>query len=108
MLNNQSLQYVDLEQSDDVIGTSEEEMPSKLATEFQQEDIQREQKHLAAIQEAIEKPGTFSHSIIRGIFVGPAHSGKDALMKHLLREIPPMKSPSTGVAEIVVHIKVNH
>ena len=62
--------------------------------------------HLAAIQATLDKHGMFKQSIVHGVFVGPARSGKDTLMKRLLREMPSKKSPSTGVADRVVHIKV--
>ena len=58
-----------------------------------------EQKHLAAVQQAIDEQGTLTHTTIHGVIVGIARSGKDSLMKRLLGETPSDKSPSTGVAE---------
>ena len=68
--------------------------------------IKREEEHLAAVREAIDKRGTLDHSIVHGVFVGPARSGKDSLMKRLLGKMPSTKSPSTGVAERVLLIRV--
>ena len=46
------------------------------------------------------------HTIVHGVFVGPARSGKNSLMERLLGRMPSSVSPSTGVAESVVQIKV--
>ena len=53
----------------------------------------------------MEKHGTVKHTIVQGIFVGPARSGKNCLMERLLHRIPPRVSPSTGVAESVIKVK---
>ena len=67
-----------------------------------------EKKHLAAVQKAINKQGSLTHTTVHGAIFGLARSGKDSLMKRLLKEIPTNKSPSTsiGVAEKVIHVKV--
>ena len=46
------------------------------------------------------------HTIVHGVFVGPARSGKNSLMERLLGRMPSSMSPSTGVAESVVQVKV--
>ena len=46
------------------------------------------------------------HTIVHGVFVGPARSGKNSLMERLLGQMPSSVSPSTGVAESVVQVKV--
>ena len=46
------------------------------------------------------------HTIVHGVFVGPARSGKNSIMERLLGQKPSTVSPSTGVAESVVHVKV--
>ena len=65
-----------------------------------------EEKHVAAVQKAMEERGMLDHSIIHGVFVGPARSGKNSLMERLLGRVPSSVSPSTGVAESVVQVKV--
>ena len=65
-----------------------------------------ELRHLAAIQQAINRQGSLSHTTIHGVIVGLARSGKDCLMKRLLGEMPTHKSPSTGVAEKAFHVSV--
>ena len=65
-----------------------------------------EKKHLAAVQEAIDKQGSLIHTTVHGAIVGLARSGKDSLMKRFLGDMPTNKSPSTGVAEKVIHVKV--
>ena len=66
-----------------------------------------EEKHIAAVQKAMEERGMLDHTIVHGVFVGPARSGKNSLMKRLLGQMPSPVSPSTGVAESVVQVKVN-
>ena len=46
------------------------------------------------------------HTIVHGVFVGPARSGKNSLMERLLGRMPSSMSPSTGVAESIVQVKV--
>ena len=65
-------------------------------------------KRIAAVEQAISKRGKLTHSLVHGVFVGPARSGKDTLLKRLLGEKPSDKSPSTGVAERVIHVKVDN
>ena len=65
-----------------------------------------EEKHIAAVQKAMEKKGMLDHTIVHGVFVGPARSGKNSLMERLLGRKPSFVSPSTGVAENVVQVKV--
>jgi GTPase SAR1 family protein len=54
----------------------------------------------------MESKGILDHTIVHGVFVGLARSGKDSLMKRLLRKKLSSKSPSTGVAENTVQVKV--
>ena len=65
-----------------------------------------EEKHIAAVQKAMEERGMLDHTIVHGVFVGPARSGKNSLMERLLGRMPSSVSPSTGVAESVVQVKV--
>ena len=65
-----------------------------------------EEKHIAAVQKAMEKGGMLDHTIVHGVFVGPARSGKNSLMQRLLGRMPLTPCPSTGVAESVVQVKV--
>ena len=67
---------------------------------------QEEEVHLVAIENAINETGTLDHTLVHGVFVGPPRSGKDSLMKHLLGELTPSISPSTGTVETVIHVKV--
>ena len=63
-------------------------------------------RHLAAVQQAIDRRGTLTHTTVHGVFVGIARSGKDSLMKRLLGEKLTGKSPSTGVAEKTIQVRV--
>ena len=66
-----------------------------------------ENEHVGATLKAIERKGALSHTIVHGVFVGPARSGKNSLMENLLGRIPSkFKSPSTGIAEAVVQVQV--
>ena len=65
-----------------------------------------EEKHIAAVQKAMEERGMLDRTIVHGVFVGPARSGKNSLMERLLGRMPSSVSPSTGVAESVVQVKV--
>ena len=64
------------------------------------------EKNVEATLQAIERKGALSHTVVHGVFVGPARSGKNSLMENLLGRIPLFKSPSTGVAEAVVQVQV--
>ena len=86
---------------------------SKLLESPSAENLQESQnvqnnELIAAVKEAIQKKGTIEHTILHGLFVGPARSGKDSLIKRLLNEKPPGEiSPSTGIAEKVMPVQVN-
>ena len=54
----------------------------------------------------MEERGMLDHTIVHGVFVGPARSGKNSLMERLLGRMPSSVSPSTGVAESVVQVEV--
>ena len=54
----------------------------------------------------MEERGMLDHTIVHGVFVGPARFGKNSLMERLLGRMPSSVSPSTGVAESVVQVKV--
>ena len=70
-------------------------------------DENKQEKHLIAIENAIRDRGQLDHTLVHGVFVGPPRSGKDSLMKRLLGEkMITDNSPSTGVAESIVHVKV--
>ena len=55
-----------------------------------------EERHIKAVQNAMESKGILDHTIIHGVFVGLARSGKDSLMKRLLRKELSSVSPSTA------------
>ena len=63
-------------------------------------------EHIEATLQAMKRRGTLNHSIVHGVFVGPANSGKNSLMERLLGRIPSLNTPSTGVAEAVVQVQV--
>ncbi len=83
---------------------AEDEMHS--TTEEEMLAAAEEEKHIAAVQKAIEERGTLNHTVVHGVFVGPARSGKNSLMERLLGRMPSSVSPSTGVAENVVQVQV--
>ena len=64
------------------------------------------EKNVEATLQAIERKGALSHTVVHGVFVGPARSGKNSLMENLLGQCPPLDSPSTGVAEAVIQVQV--
>jgi GTPase SAR1 family protein len=65
-----------------------------------------EEKHIAAIEEAIANKGKLDHTVMHGVFLGPARSGKSSLIKRLLKKTVSPTSPSTGVADNVIHVSV--
>ena len=65
-----------------------------------------EANHVAAVQRAMEEKGMLDHTIVHGVFIGPARSGKNSLLERLLGRKPSSASPSTGIAESVIHVKV--
>ena len=69
-------------------------------------NAEEEEHNIAAVQKAMEEKGMLGHTIVHGVFVGPARSGKNSLMERLLGQMPSSVSPSTGVAESVVQVKV--
>ena len=68
-----------------------------------------EQKHILAVQKAINEKGHLDHIILHGVFVGLARSGKDSLMKRLLGKKLSShdQSCSTGVAENPIQVKIH-
>ena len=62
--------------------------------------------HLDAVANAMKERGTLEHTLVHGLFAGPAGSGKSSLMSRLIGEMPNVESPSTGVAASVVQVKV--
>ena len=54
----------------------------------------------------MEERGILKHTIVHGVFVGQARSGKNSLMERLLGQMPKQLSPSTGVAESTIQVKV--
>ena len=69
-------------------------------------DSIHEAEHLAAVQLAMKIKGILEHTLVHGVFVGPAGSGKSSLMSRLVGEMPSSTSPSTGVANRVVQVEV--
>ena len=65
-----------------------------------------EQEHIASVKKAMKEKGMLDHTIVHGVFVGPARSGKNCLMERLLGQMPLTVSPSTGVAESTIQVKV--
>ena len=88
----------------------EDSMGQSAATVTNDDDLialfASEEAHLTAIENAIKETGTLDHTLLHGVFVGPPRSGKDSLMKRLLGEVAPNISPSTGVVETAIHVKV--
>ena len=78
---------------------------SKIFCTFIHSDAE-ELRHINAVQNAMESKGILDHTIVQGVFVGLARSGKDSLMKRLLGKKLSSTSPSTGVAENTVQVKV--
>ena len=70
------------------------------------EDTIDDERHIAAVQQAMERKGVLNHTIIHGVFVGQARSGKNSLMERLLGRWPKSSSPSTGVADSTIQVKV--
>ena len=64
------------------------------------------EQHIAAIDEAIQNKGKLDHTMMQGVFLGPARSGKSSLIKRLLKEKLGPTSPSTGVADKVIQVSV--
>ena len=54
----------------------------------------------------MEKKEILDHTVVQGVFVGLARSGKDSLMKRLLGKRLSSVSLSTGVAESTIQVKV--
>ena len=54
----------------------------------------------------MEKKGILNHSVVHGVFIGPARSGKNSIMERLLGRMPSSNIPSTGVAEAVIQVQV--
>ena len=77
----------------------EEEWKNKLA---QQDKDYR----YAAVEHAINSRGKLDHTVMQGVFLGPARSGKSSLIKRLLKEKLNSTSPSTGAAEKVIKVNV--
>ena len=65
-----------------------------------------EEEHIASVKKAMKEKGMLDHTIVHGVFVGPARSGKNSLMERLLGQMPSRVSPSTGVAESTIQVKV--
>ena len=68
--------------------------------------LAEQERHLAAVENAINEQGTLTHSNVHGVILGLARSGKDSLMRRLLGEPLTGKSPSTGVAEGAIQVIV--
>ena len=66
----------------------------------------QEEMHVKAVLDAMKKGGDLNHTIVHGVFIGPARSGKDSTMKRLVGEKLPIVSPSSGVAENAIPVKV--
>ena len=82
------------------------ESGSREAKSEYEDKIVTEERLLAAIEMAINEGGTIDHVLFHGVFLGPPRSGKDSFMKRLMGEMPSDRSPSTGAAEKVIHVKV--
>ena len=82
------------------------EQVRSLQNSYEKCHLESEKRHLAAVQEAIDQQRSLTHTTVHGVIVGLARSGKDTLMKRFLGEMPSDKSPSTGVAEKVIQVRV--
>ena len=65
-----------------------------------------EGRHIIAVQKAMEERGMLDHTVVHGVIIGLARSGKNSIMERLLGRMPSSVSPSTGVAEDVVQVSV--
>ena len=84
-------------------------LSDKIKAEFlsgEQTHLLEEEKHIAAIEEAIENKGEIDHTAMQGVFLGPARSGKSTLIKRLLKEEIYQISPSTGAADKVIQVSI--
>ena len=66
-------------------------------------------KFISVMEQSLKEKGTIDHTVVHGMIVGPGRSGKDSLMKRLIKEGPQdpnTVSPSTGVLERVVKVEV--
>ena len=93
----------------DIEVSSDEEHGTLEDTKESDEDSSEsthEAEHLAAVQQAMKIKGILEHTLAHGVLVGPAGSGKSSLMSRLVGEKPSSTSPSTGVANRVVQVKV--
>ena len=64
-----------------------------------------EERLLAEVEEIMRKKGKLEQTIVQGVFIGPAGSGKSSLMSRLLGEDLPQPA-STPVAEKVLQVKI--
>ena len=62
--------------------------------------------HFAAIEDAITNKGKVDHTVMQGVFLGPARSGKSSLIKRLLKKELNPSSPSTGAADKIIQVSV--
>ena len=65
-----------------------------------------EENLLATVEEIMKKKGELEQTIVQGVFIGPAGSGKSSLMRRLLGE-DLLQRTSTPVAEKVLQVKIN-
>ena len=66
-----------------------------------------EESHLlATVDKIMRKKGELEQTIVQGVFIGPAGSGKSSLMRRLLNEGLPERS-STAVAENALQVKIS-
>ena len=68
--------------------------------------LSEEEKHIAAIEDAIKNKGKLDHTAMQGVFLGPARSGKSTLIKRLMREEISTNSPSTGATDKVIQVSI--
>ena len=66
---------------------------------------EEERRLLATVEEIMRKKGELQQTIVQGVFIGPAGSGKSSLMRRLLSEDLPQRT-STPVAEKVIQVKI--
>ena len=67
---------------------------------------EEERSLLAAVEKIMKKRGELEQTIVQGVFIGPAGSGKSSLMKRLLGEDLPTQQTSTPVAEKVLQVEI--
>ena len=101
---NENSEHLEIDKQEDNSTESHKAEENKIRNEAKKDVTTSEAEHLSAVKQIMKKKGTLEHNLSHGVMVGPARSGKSSLMSRLVGEMPSSTSPSTGVAEKVVHV----